>query len=105
MQLLSLVSVQPPQPMVTVTFGDNSAEKKREQLVEEQLRDPDNAKRNPLRADALQAATGFALSPCNKTMKANLVVATPLAAFSGCYTANTSIAFESIHPSRDGWHV
>lgn len=76
MQLLSLVSVQPPQPMVTVTFGDNSAEKKREQLVEEQLRDPDNAKRNPLRADALQAATGFALSPCNKTMKANLVVAT-----------------------------
>jgi hypothetical protein len=45
-------------------------------LVEEQLQNPENAKRNPLRADALQAATGFALSPCDKTMKADLVAAT-----------------------------
>ena len=64
-----------PQPTVTATFGDNSNEKKRELLVEEQLRNPENAKRNPLRADALQAATGFALSPCDETMKANLVAA------------------------------
>jgi hypothetical protein len=70
------VSVGPLQPTLTATFGDNSSEKKRELLVEEQLRDPENAKRNPLRADALQAATGFALSPCDKTMKANLVAAT-----------------------------
>jgi hypothetical protein len=70
------VSVQPVQATLTTTFGDNSGEKKREQLVEEQLRDPENAKRNPLRADALQAATGYALSPCDKTMKANLVAAT-----------------------------
>ena len=61
---------------VTATFGDNSSEKKRARLAEEQLQDPKNAKRNPLRADALQAATGFALSPCDKTMKANLVAAT-----------------------------
>jgi hypothetical protein len=67
--------VQPLQPTLTTTFGDNSAEKKREQLAEQQLQDPDNAKRNPLRADALQAATGYALSPCDKTMKANLVAA------------------------------
>ena len=70
------VSVQPVQATLTTTFGDNSGEKKREQLVEEQLRDPENAKRNLLRADALQAATGFALSPCDKTMKASLVAAT-----------------------------
>jgi hypothetical protein len=69
------VVVAPRQPMLTKTFGDRSGEKKREQLGEEQLQDPDNAKRNPLRADALQAATGYALSPCDKTMKANLVAA------------------------------
>jgi hypothetical protein len=67
--------VQPLQPTLTTTFGDHSAEKKREQLAEQQLQDPDNTKRNPLRADALQAATGYALSPCDKTMKANLVAA------------------------------
>ena len=67
--------VQPLQPTLTTTFGDNSGEKRREQLAEEQLQDPQNAKRNPLRADALQAATGYALSPCDSTMKANLVAA------------------------------
>jgi hypothetical protein len=67
--------VQPLQPTVTATFGDHSGEKRREQLAEQQLQDPENAKRNPLRADALQAATGYALSPCDKTMKANLVAA------------------------------
>jgi hypothetical protein len=70
------VSVGPLQPTLTTTFGDNSVEKKRELLSEKQLADPDNYKRNPLRADALQAATGFALSPCDKTMKENLVAAT-----------------------------
>src|SRR5258705_10956069 len=62
------VSVGPLQPTVTATFGDNGSEKKRELLVEEQLRNPEDAKRNPLRADALQAATGYALSPCDATM-------------------------------------
>jgi hypothetical protein len=72
----SLVAVAPLQPTLTTTFGDNSAEKHREQLAEQQLQNPENAKRNPLRADALQAATGYALSPCDTTMKANLVAAT-----------------------------
>ncbi len=67
--------VAPLQPTLTTTFGDNRAEKHRERLAEEQLGNPEDAKRNPLRADALQAATGFALSPCDKTMKANLVAA------------------------------
>jgi hypothetical protein len=66
---------RPLQPTVDLAFGDNRSEKKRELLVEQQLQSPDNAKRDPLRADALQAATGYALSPCDKTMKANLVAA------------------------------
>src|SRR5580704_177370 len=69
------VVVVPLKPTLTTTFGDHSGEKRREQLAEQQLQDPENAKRNPLRADALQAATGYALSPCDKTMKANLVAA------------------------------
>jgi hypothetical protein len=71
------VTVAPVQPSTRIpTFGDNSGEKERQRLAEMQMQDPDNAKRNPLRADALQAATGFALSPCNTTMKENLVAAT-----------------------------
>jgi hypothetical protein len=66
---------RPLQPTVDLAFGDHRSEKKRELLVEQQLQSPDNAKRDPLRADALQAATGYALSPCDKTMKANLVAA------------------------------
>jgi hypothetical protein len=69
------LAVESVRPTLTTTFGDRSGEKKREQLAEEQLQNPENAKRNPLRADALQAATGYALSPCDETMKANLVAA------------------------------
>jgi hypothetical protein len=72
----SPVSFKPLERTVSTTFGDDSSAKKREELVQQQLQDPDNAKRNPLRADTLQAATGFALSPCNKAMKADLVAAT-----------------------------
>jgi hypothetical protein len=75
--LPSPVAVAPVQPSARIpTFGDHSADKERARMVEEQLQNPENAKRNPLRADALQAATGFALSPCNTTMKENLVAAT-----------------------------
>jgi hypothetical protein len=69
------LSVEPVRPTLTTTFRDDSIDKRRERLIEEQMQDPENAKRNPLRADALQAATGYALSPCDETMKANLVTA------------------------------
>jgi hypothetical protein len=75
MSLPEPAASRPLQPTVDLAFGDNRSEKKRELLVEQQLQSPDNAKRDPLRADALQAATGYALSPCDKTMKANLVAA------------------------------
>jgi hypothetical protein len=70
------VAVAPLKPTLTAKFGDNSGEKERQRLAEMQLQDPDNAKRHPLRADALQAATGFTLSPCNTALKEDLVAAT-----------------------------
>jgi hypothetical protein len=72
-RLSSPVSVQQLQPTHNVTFGDHSGEEHRAR--EQQLQDPNNYKRDPLRLDALQAANAYALSPCDKTMKANLVAA------------------------------
>src|SRR4051812_14552139 len=63
------------QPTLDIKFGDDSFQKKREFMAQQQLQDPDNHKRDPLRLEALQAANGYALSPCDKTMKANLVAA------------------------------
>lgn len=67
--------VQPLQPTLNVTFGDHSGEQHRERLAQQQVQDPDNYKRDPLRLDTLQAANAYALSPCDGTMKANLVAA------------------------------
>ncbi|HEY8332420.1 MAG TPA: hypothetical protein VIQ05_01395 [Tardiphaga sp.] len=64
------------QPTLDATFGNDQSEERRERRAQQALADPDNAKRNPLRMDALQAATGYALSPCDAGMKANLVAAT-----------------------------
>ena len=68
---------RPPAPvLVDSTFGDGKFEKLEQQRTEQAQADPDNAKRNPLRMDTLQAATGYALSPCDAGMKANLIKAT-----------------------------
>jgi hypothetical protein len=64
------------QPTTNATFGVDKTEEVRERRTQEAIDDPDNAKRNPLRMEALQAATGYALSPCDASMKANLVAAT-----------------------------
>lgn len=63
----------PLQATVNTTFGDDSSQKRRDRQVQDVLNDPENAKRHPQRMDTLQAATGYALSPCDKTMKTNLV--------------------------------
>jgi hypothetical protein len=97
----SLSIVQPLQPTLTATFGDHSAEKRREQLAEAQVQDPENAKRNPLRADALQAATGFALSPCDATMKANLVAATRAYAIADYEIRKCNPMFTNCDPAMD----
>jgi hypothetical protein len=67
--------IQQLRPTLDVKFGDHSGELKREHLGQQQSQDPDNYKRDPLRLEALQAANAYALSPCDQTMKANLVAA------------------------------
>jgi hypothetical protein len=86
------LSVEPAQPTPVTTFRDDSIDQRRERLIEEQMQDPENAKRNPLRADALQAATGYALSPCDETMKANLIAAVQ------AYAAVISELIPGCHP-------
>jgi hypothetical protein len=61
---------------VDATFGDGKFEQLRAQRSQQADSDPDYMKREPLRMDTLQAATGYALSPCDAGMKANLVAAT-----------------------------
>jgi hypothetical protein len=68
-------SVQQLQPTIDATFGDDKTEERRERRKQAALADPQYAKRNPLRMDTLQAATGYALSPCDAGMKVNLVAA------------------------------
>lgn len=63
----------PLQATVSTSFGDDSNQKRRDQQIRDVVNDPDNAKLHPQRMDTLQAATGYAMSPCDKTMKANLV--------------------------------
>ncbi len=61
------------QPNVSSTFGDDSTQKKHQSEVQDQLQSPENATRNALRLDALQAANAYALSPCGPGFKAELV--------------------------------
>jgi hypothetical protein len=63
-------------PTIDATFGNDKSEQIRQQRQEQAVADPDNGKRNPLRNDALEAATGFTLSPCNPDMKVRLIAAT-----------------------------
>jgi hypothetical protein len=57
-------------------FGNDKSEQLQKERQEQAVADPDNGKRNSLRNDALQAATGYALSPCNPDMKVKLIAAT-----------------------------
>ncbi|XSC45111.1 hypothetical protein ACF1BQ_002310 [Bradyrhizobium sp. RDT10] len=65
------------QPTITSTFGDQSAQdyerKKREGGHTAQS--DTNPSLDKIRLEALQAATGFEMSPCDSTMKKNLIEA------------------------------
>ncbi|MBH5388997.1 hypothetical protein [Bradyrhizobium diversitatis] len=66
------------QPTLTTTFGGESAkayDRKMWEAAHTSQSDKD-PKRDALRLDALQAGTAYAMSPCDDTMKANLVAAT-----------------------------
>jgi hypothetical protein len=71
------VSVSSLQPTVTATFGDQSAKDYERKMWEAQHtaqsdKDPDLDK---IRLEALQAGNAYAMSPCDDTMKSNLVAA------------------------------
>lgn len=65
----------PLSPLVDKTFGGpDSKEFERKAWIAQHTSQSDkNPKLDKLRMDALQAATAYKLSPCDKTMKKNLV--------------------------------
>lgn len=77
LHLAGPLSVASLQPTVTATFGDQSAkdyERKMWEAAHTSQSDNDS-KLDKIRLEALQAATAYALSPCDETMKSNLVAA------------------------------
>src|SRR6195256_2482242 len=71
------VSVKPLQPTVTATFGDQSAKDYERKMweAEHTAQSDKNPKLDSIRLDALQAGTAYAMSPCDSTMKSNLIEA------------------------------
>ena len=67
--------VKPLQPTVEAYFGDEHAKEglRKDWEAQHTARGDNDAKRNAIRMDTLQAANAYAMSPCDKTMKANLV--------------------------------
>lgn len=65
------------QPTISATFGDTrdtDEKRQRREAIEQAERASDPALEK-IRLDTLQAANAYSLSPCDKTMKANLVAA------------------------------
>ena len=73
----SAVKVGPLQPTVTATFGDQSARdhERKTWEAEHTAQSDKNPKLDTIRLEALQAGTAYAMSPCDKTMKSNLIEA------------------------------
>jgi hypothetical protein len=71
------VNVAPLQPTVTATFGDQSAKDYERKMWEaEHTAQSDNfPKLDKIRLETLQAANAYAMSPCDETMKSNLIAA------------------------------
>ena len=67
----------PLQPLVTATFGDQSAKDYERKMWEaEHTSQSDNdPKLDKIRMEALQAANAYTLSPCGEITKANLIAA------------------------------
>ncbi|WP_316163151.1 hypothetical protein [Bradyrhizobium sp. SZCCHNRI20481] len=80
--------VAPLSATVDMSFGDARSREKFDRkawLAEHTSQSDKNPKLDALRMDALQAATAYKLSPCDKTMKQNLVDA--LTAYTRAYVA------------------
>ncbi|MBR0708673.1 hypothetical protein JQ603_19415 [Bradyrhizobium liaoningense] len=74
----SFSSIGELRPTLTTTFGDESSKARDRKMWEAQhtAMSDKNPKLDALRMDALQAGTAYAMSPCDGTMKANLIAAT-----------------------------
>jgi hypothetical protein len=72
-------------PTLTTTFGGESAKAYERKMweAEHTSQSDKDTNRDALRMDALQAGTAYAMSPCDDTMKANLIAAT--AAYARAY--------------------
>lgn len=74
----SISSINELRPTLTTTFGDESSKAydRKNWEAEHTAMSDKNPKLDALRMDALQAGTAYAMSPCDETMKANLIAAT-----------------------------
>jgi hypothetical protein len=77
MRFSSPVQIQPLQPTLNSYFGDDHAKEglRKDWEAEHTARGDDDAKRNAIRMDTLQAAGAYAMSPCDESVKANFVAA------------------------------
>jgi hypothetical protein len=71
------VPVRPLSPMVNSTFGDQSAKDYERKLWESEhtAQSDGNPRLDAIRLEMLQAANAYAMSPCDETIKANLISA------------------------------
>lgn len=71
------VSVAPLRPTVDATFGDQSSRDYERKMweAEHTAQSDKNPRLDKIRLEALQAANAYAMSPCDKTMKSNLIEA------------------------------
>lgn len=74
----SISSINELRPTLTTTFGDESSKAYDRKMweAEHTAMSDKNPKLDSLRMDALQAGTAYAMSPCDESMKANLIAAT-----------------------------
>ena len=70
-----VLTVAPPSRTVDSHFHDGRAEEaqRKDWEAEHTAAGDDDPQRNAIRLDTLQAANAYAMSPCDKTIKANLV--------------------------------
>ena len=77
MQFSGPVRIAPPAPTVTATFGDQTARDHERKAWEAQHTNQSdkNPRLDKIRLETLQAANAYAMSPCDSTMKSNLIEA------------------------------
>jgi len=75
--LFNSIGINTMPPLVTATFGDHGSKDFDRRLweAEHTAQSDKNPSLDKIRMEALQAGTAYAMSPCDKTMKSNLIEA------------------------------